>query len=62
MKLDSGPQLVDGEGRLLPTEDVDFEPSGSLIRITGKPLTPPADPRPGMRLEIEVHSRRSRAS
>jgi hypothetical protein len=48
VKLDSGPQLVDGEGRLLPTEDVDFDPAGPLLKITGLDLTPPADSRAGV--------------
>ncbi len=41
-------RIVDGEGRVLPTEDVDFEPLGTLLKITGEKLTAPADPRPGV--------------
>jgi hypothetical protein len=48
VKLDSGPQLVDGEGRLLPTEDVDFDPAGPLLKITAQDLAPPSDPRAGV--------------
>ena len=48
VKLDGGPLFVDGEGRLLPTEDVDFDAAGPLLRITGDDLTPSADPRAGM--------------
>jgi hypothetical protein len=48
VKLDNGPQLVDGDGRLLPTEDVEFDPAGPLLKITATDLTPPSDPRAGV--------------
>jgi hypothetical protein len=48
VKLAKGQQLVDGEGRLLPAEDVDFETAGPLISITGRELSAPADNRPGV--------------
>ena len=41
-------QIVDGEGRLLPTEDVDVEMVAPVVTITGETLTPPADPRAGV--------------
>jgi hypothetical protein len=48
VKFDRGLQLVDGDGRLLPAEDVDLERAGRLLKITGVNLTPPADPRAGV--------------
>jgi hypothetical protein len=40
--------LVDGEGRVLPVEDVDTEITGFLAKITGIGLAPPADARAGV--------------
>jgi hypothetical protein len=49
VKLASGQlQIVDGEGRLLPSEDVDAELVAPLVKIHGAALTPPADPRAGV--------------
>jgi hypothetical protein len=51
VKLEGGQQqIVDGQGRLLPTEDVDVELVSPVIKITGggSALTPPADPRAGV--------------
>jgi hypothetical protein len=41
-------QLVDGLGRVLPSEDVDVELLDPLMKITGEGLTAPADPRAGV--------------
>ncbi len=47
--LPRGPQrIVDDNGTILPSEDIDVEPLGSLIKITGDGLLPPSDPRPGV--------------
>jgi hypothetical protein len=48
VKLPKGAQLVDGEARILPAEDVELEPFGPLIRITGNELAAPSDPRAGV--------------
>ncbi len=49
VKLASGQQqIVDGHGRLLPSEDVDIEMVSPIVMITGKKLTAPADPRAGV--------------
>jgi hypothetical protein len=41
-------RIIDGEGRVLPAEDVDLEALGALVRITGDKLAAPADSRPGV--------------
>jgi hypothetical protein len=48
VKPEKGQHLVDGEGRVLPAEDVDFEAAGPLLNITGVDLSPPADSRVGV--------------
>jgi cell division septal protein FtsQ len=49
VKLPRGQQqVVDGEGRILPSEDVDVEPLAHRIKITGEDLADPADLRPGL--------------
>jgi hypothetical protein len=48
VKLQSSQQLVDGQGRLLPSEDVDVDLVGPVPQITGVQLTPPADTRAGV--------------
>lgn len=49
LKLADGqPQIVDGEGRLLPAEDVDIESAGGLLRLTCVGLSLPSDRRPGV--------------
>jgi hypothetical protein len=40
--------IIDGEGRVLASEDVDVEPLGTLLKITGEELAAPADPRAGV--------------
>jgi hypothetical protein len=45
---DGTQQIVDGQGRLLPSEDVDFEVLGPLVKISGQGLAAPADPRAGV--------------
>jgi hypothetical protein len=41
-------RIIDEKGIILPVEDVDVEPLGALIKITGDGLLEPADPRPGV--------------
>ncbi len=49
VELASGQQqIVDGQGRLLPSEDVDIELVSPVVKITGAELTAPADPRAGV--------------
>jgi len=49
VKLSQGQQqVVDGEGRILPADDLELEPSIRRIKITGEDLAVPADPRPGL--------------
>ena len=48
VKVEGGQQIVDGQGRLLPSEDVDVQLVGALIQITGVELTRPADSRAGV--------------
>ena len=46
---DGQPQIVDGEGRVLPAEDVDVEAASGLLRLTDPAgLSPPSDRRPGV--------------
>jgi hypothetical protein len=45
---DGRQQIVDGQGRVLPSEDVDVDTLDPLVRITGEKLTAPADPRAGV--------------
>ena len=49
VRLASGqPQIIDGQARLLPSEDVDVELVSPAFKITGAESTPPADPSPGV--------------
>jgi hypothetical protein len=49
VKLPAGqPQIIDGQGRLLPSEDVDVELVGPIVQITGLDLAAPADSRAGV--------------
>ncbi len=48
VKLEGGQQIVDGQGRLLPSEDVDVQSAGPLIQITGRKLAPPAESQAGV--------------
>ncbi len=48
VKLQRSQQLVDGQGRLLPSEDVDLELVGPVLQITGLAVAPPADSRAGV--------------
>ena len=49
VKLPAGQQqVIDGQGRILPADDLEIEPLGRMIKITGVELAAPADPRPGL--------------
>ena len=50
VKVEGGQQIVDGHGRLLPSDDVDVQSAGPLILITdtGHELTRPAEFRAGV--------------
>ncbi len=49
VKLPHGQQqLVDGDGRILAADDVDIEPLGRAIKITGQELAAPEEARPGL--------------
>jgi hypothetical protein len=48
VKVEKTQQFIDGDGRLLPSEDVDVELAGPLIQITGEELTRPVDSRAGV--------------
>ncbi len=48
VKVEKTQQIIDGEGRLLPSDDVDVELAGPLIQITGLEPGSPADSRAGV--------------
>jgi hypothetical protein len=48
-------QIVDDRGIILSVEDVDVEPLGSLVKITGDGVFAPSDPRPGVVWKAKEH-------
>ncbi|MFI5461234.1 MAG: hypothetical protein ACHRXM_38000 [Isosphaerales bacterium] len=49
-------QMVDDKGIILPTEDVDLDQLGKVIKITGEGLAAPSDPRPGVMWKAKASS------